>query len=116
MASPSPAFEPAGATAGAVASESFSASTGVGFDSPELPATSGVTVSPSSASQACVVASRTSADVAGTAAIAVASAGVATKSASSGATVWGLIQSVASPTGLSSIVIGTTQVLVSCTG
>ena len=77
---------------------------------------SGVTVPSARANQACEVVSRTRADAAGTAAIAVARAGVAVKSASSGATVCGLIQSVASPTGLSAIVIGTTQLLVSCTG
>ncbi len=96
--------------------DSVSEATGAGVVRPDAPATSGVTFASASASHAPVAVSRTSAAVAGTVLSAVPSAASGAKSASSGSTVCGLIQIVARPTDLPPIVIGTTQLLVSCTG
>ncbi len=112
----SPVFGSVVAIRAGAAGESFNESTGAGVVRPDLPATSGVTLLSASASQAPVAESRTRAAVAGTLVSAVPSAAESAKSASSASTVCGLIQMVASPTDLPAIVIGTTQLLVSCTG
>ena len=96
--------------------ESFSEVTGTLPEIPDRPATSGVTLPSASASHALVVESRTRAAVAGTVVRAVPSVAEGSNDASSASTVCGLIQIVASPTDLPEIVIGTTQLLVSCTG